>query len=493
EGFLLHAPMLVFLKDASTRAIAVSAEHERLLGVPREQLIGKTNAESFPPELARRFDAEDARVLRDGGPVQGIHEIRGRIFDTVKFRLRAADGAPLVCGVAEDVTDRHASEATARMAALGTLAAGMAHEINNPLAYVLANVSFAVERLRAQPESRAVDDAVDALDEAVQGAERVRDIVRDLRSFARPPDEGADGPVDVRSPLRAALTMARNEVKHRATVVEDLREPPPVLVNEHRLAQVLLNLVVNAAQAIPEGSASQKEIRLRTGRTSGGDAFVEVEDTGRGMTEEERRRAFEPFYTTKPVGAGLGLGLFLSANIVRASGGRIEVESTPGRGSTFRVVLPAALPGRAVRAGPAAGAPPQASAEPALRILVVDDEPLVGRSVARLLGKQHRVEALTDARVAIERIRAGERWDVVLCDLMMPELSGIEFDERLAELAPELRQRTVYVTGGAFTERAQAFLAAPGRRVLTKPFDGETLRAAIAGFRPFAAITPAAG
>jgi PAS domain S-box-containing protein len=491
DAFLRNAPMLVYVKDAATRALALSEEFARLFGRPVAEMLGKRNDELYPPEVARKLDEEDARVLREGGPLRTVHELGGRFYDTTKFRIHRADGSRLLCGISEDVTDRKAAEATARMAALGTLAAGMAHEINNPLAFTLANVTFAAERLRAVPRTLGLDEAAEALEEAAEGAARVRDIVRDLRSFARPPDDAALVPIDVRLPLRAALTMARNEMRHRARVVEDLREPPLVLANEHKLAQVFLNLVVNAAHAIPEGSAAVKEVRVRTGRTSAGDAFAEVEDTGSGMTEEERRRAFEPFFTTKPIGAGLGLGLFLSANVVHALGGRIDVESTPGSGSTFRVVLPAAIEaGAPERAAPPA-APTRAAGQPRLRILVVDDEPLVGRSVERVLAKEHRVESISDSRVALERIRAGERWDVVLCDLMMPELSGMEFDERLAELAPELRERTVYLTGGAFTERAQAFLAAPGRRTLPKPFEAATLRALLAELGPAEAVTAA--
>jgi signal transduction histidine kinase/CheY-like chemotaxis protein len=485
DAFLRNAPLLVSVKDAASRMLALSAEFEKLFRVPVVALLGKTNGELFPPELARQLDDEDARVLREGGPLHVSHQFTGRLYEVTKFRVRSADGTPLICAISEDVTERRASETTARMAALGTLAAGVAHEINNPLAFVLANVSFAADRLEAAPRDPSLAEAADALREAGEGALRVRDIVRDLRSFARPPGEAEQTRVDLRTPLRAALTMARNEVRHRARIVEDLGEPPPVLADEHQLAQVFLNLVVNAAQAIPDGSVAANEVRLRTGRTVAGEAFAEVEDTGRGMTEEERRRAFEPFFTTKPFGGGLGLGLFLSANIVRGLGGRIELETAPDRGSTFRVVFPAA---------PAVSGPERAPAEATtaapsprsvrLRVLVVDDEPLVGRSVERLLRKEHHVDAVTDPNVALARIGAGERWDVVLCDLMMPQLSGMEFDARLAERAPELRARTVYVTGGAFTERAQAFLATPGRRTLAKPFDAATLRAVIAEVGP---------
>jgi CheY-like chemotaxis protein len=187
-------------------------------------------------------------------------------------------------------------------------------------------------------------------------------------------------------------------------------------------------------------------------------------------------RIFDPFFTTKPIGQGTGLGLPISHEIVRSVGGSIDVESTPGTGTTFRVVLPAAQRTRvAAERGPAA-----AVASSRARVLVVDDEPAVGRSIQALLAPELDVLHVTRGSEALAKIAAGERYDAVLCDVMMPEMSGIELFLELQRYAPALAHRVVFLTGGAFTDQARDFLAASEHPPLEKPFTEGQLRAAIA-------------
>jgi two-component system NtrC family sensor kinase len=197
---------------------------------------------------------------------------------------------------------------------------------------------------------------------------------------------------------------------------------------------------------------------------------VEVHDTGAEVAPELLPRAFEPFCPVRSGGAGAGLGLSVCHGAVASAGGTVEVESAPGRGTTFRVALPVAQP--AIRA---------AAEAPATRrgtVLVVDDDPLVGRSIARLLQGPHDVTYLASPLEALGRIERGERWDAIVCDLMMPELSGMDLDARLARIAPDLLRRVLYLTGGAFTEQARQFLA-EGRPWLEKPADAAVLRARV--------------
>jgi signal transduction histidine kinase len=233
-------------------------------------------------------------------------------------------------------------ERAERLAEIGSLAAGVAHEINNPLAYVLANLDFLRSRL-ATPGADA--DLSEALEEARSGAERVRDVVRGLSAFSRP-GTSARGPVDVSAQLQAALRLAANEIRHRARLETAIGPLPSVSATENELGQVFLNLLVNAAQAIPEGHAKENVIRVEASTDARGWARVEVRDTGAGMAPEVQRRIFEPFFTTKG-GSGTGLGLAIAHGIVTAAGGRIEVESQNGSGSTFRVFLPPAGPASA--------------------------------------------------------------------------------------------------------------------------------------------------
>ena len=387
---------------------------------------------------------------------------------------------PAIAGVVvnfRDVTERKAMEARLmmadRMVSVGTLAAGVAHEINNPLAYVVANldlVAGALTKADTMPEGELLRSVRDAQ----EGAERVRKIVRDLKTFSRS-DEDRRGPVDLRAVIDASANLAWNEIRHRARLVKDhARDLPKVSANESRLAQVLLNLLVNAAQAIPEGAADQNEIRITT-RTREGRVIVSVSDTGAGIARETLPRLFDPFFTTKPPGEGTGLGLFICQNIVSALGGTISVESEPGKGSTFSLDLPVDAGAEAKAAIPSD--PPPA---PALRgrVLVLDDEPMVGLALRRGLSL-HEVSSETAAEAALARFRAGERFDVILCDLMMPQMTGQDFFEALSAIAPEQAAKVIFITGGAFTSTARAFMEQVPNLKISKPFDIRKLRAII--------------
>jgi signal transduction histidine kinase len=241
------------------------------------------------------------------------------------------------------VERRHLQTALAeseRLAALGTLAAGVAHEINNPLSYVLSNIAYAARVVSGDaPAEREKTELRKALAEAEEGCVRIRTIVRDLQLFARPTDEETR-PVDVRRVLDSSVALAAHELRQRARVVKEYGEVPLVDANEGRLGQVFINLLVNAAQAIPEGEAEKNEIRLSV-RSDGPWVVIEVRDTGSGIPPEIRARIFEPFFTTKPVGVGTGLGLSIAHRLVVAAHGEIDVDSERGKGTTFRVRLPA--------------------------------------------------------------------------------------------------------------------------------------------------------
>jgi signal transduction histidine kinase len=222
-----------------------------------------------------------------------------------------------------------------RLAALGLLAAGVAHEINNPLASLVMNLDFALSPLRERP--LAEDDA-QALRSASECARHIQEIVHDIKVFSRPEDQQF-GPTDLHRVLDSALRMAWNQVLPRARLVKDYGDVTIVHGSEARLAQIFLNLVINAAQAIPAGNSSEHEIRVVTRHEQDDAVRVEIRDTGPGIPPELHERIFEPFFTTKPLGVGTGLGLFICRRLVTEMGGRIGVESGPGQGSLFRVHL----------------------------------------------------------------------------------------------------------------------------------------------------------
>jgi two-component system cell cycle sensor histidine kinase/response regulator CckA len=382
--------------------------------------------------------------------------------------------------ILRDISDRKQAEAqlmlSDRMASVGALAAGVAHEINTPLASVSANLELA---MRALGESLGPEhSSVELLRDVRTGAERVQHIVRDLKVFSRS-EEDTRGPVDVERLIESTLRLAGNELRHRAQLRKRYSPVPLVDANESRLGQVLLNLIINAAQAIPEGRFEENEVRVETDVDSAGRVVVTIADTGEGIPLEARARIFTPFFTTKPVGVGTGLGLSICHRIVTSFGGSISFETETGKGTTFRVVLP----GTQQVAAPIKEQSSKRS--PAARrghVLAVDDDEGIGRTVVRILETEHEVTWASSGRRALELIGAGAVFDVILCDLMMPQMTGMDVYEQLQLHHPSQIDVMVFLTGGAFTARARAFLDTIPNARLEKPFDLEKLRALVNDF-----------
>jgi PAS domain S-box-containing protein len=473
------------------------------LGFDRpEQLVGRSLAQFIeddmeevpgpPPDpsgIKGMITGERRLVRRDG---------KTRVAELVSLPL-LFDGAPAVVSIARDVTDQRQFQARLtladRLASVGTLAAGIAHEINNPLAFVISNLGFLSEEMRRSqlaletsgvggmhsPGSQRLrptegPDLVEwqeVLGEAYEGAERVRQIVRQLKRFSGT-DEDRLSPVDVHQVLESVVMMATNEIRHRAQLHKDFGPVPMVMANEPRLSQVFLHLVVNAAHAIPEGQAHQNAIRLITRRLDLGRVLIEVQDTGSGIPRESLSRIFDPFFTTKKVGVGTGLGLSICHSTITSMGGEISVESEMGKGSTFRVVLPSLEPRSRPRL---TDQPTQVQlTQRRGRILVVDDEPGVGKVLRRIL-KEHEVEVAAGGRQALERLQQEpDSFDAVLCDVMMPDLGGKDLYEAVRRTHSGLERRFIFVSGGAFTTNAREFLETVPNPKLEKPFNEPALR-----------------
>jgi CheY-like chemotaxis protein/two-component sensor histidine kinase len=329
---------------------------------------------------------------------------------------------------------------------------------------------------RGDPHERAELGA--QVRDARDGAERVRKIVQGLRSFSRAEEETRVR-LEIPDVLRAAIRLTANEVRHRAQLVCELGETPKVVADDGRLTQVFINLIVNAAHAISEGRSDANRITVRTRGDDGGSAVIEIEDTGRGMAPDVQARAFDPFFTTKEVGGGTGLGLSICHGIVSALGGRISIESAVGRGSVVRVVLPPAPDlelAPALPTGPTLASPPHR-----LRVLVVDDEPLVVDMLARLLRRDHEVVAVSCGRAALEQLGGGTWFDAIVSDVMMPNMTGIELLETLVRIDPEQAKRLIFLSGGVFTPETRARLDELGTLLLEKPVGMKELRCAVMG------------
>ncbi|HEY3667531.1 MAG TPA: ATP-binding protein [Polyangiaceae bacterium] len=367
-----------------------------------------------------------------------------------------------------------------RMASIGTLAAGVVHGINNPLSYVIANLEYVKRVLThnsGKLEGKTLLEFGDVLDDSLDGAERVRRIVSDIGSFSRPLDARVVA-VDLEHAAERALSIAANEIKHRARVVREYHGIPAVFGTEARLGQVILNVLINAAHSIEPGAIDRNTISVRTRQDGRGRPVLEIEDTGCGIAKEHLTRVFDPFFTTKPVGVGAGLGLSIAQRIVRELEGEIQVESELGRGTRVLLTLPAA----ALSAPPEPAldsVPPFSSDRFRARILVIDDEPAILRAFRRVLFS-HEVSVATSGPEAIQKLAESGAYDVIFCDVMMPEMSGVDVYQRIRQLHPGQEHKVVFMTGGAFAEPAAHFFDSVDNPKLKKPFTGSSVRSLVA-------------
>jgi PAS domain S-box-containing protein len=478
QHLLEHAPLILFAFDRHGLVTLSEGRGLRVLGFRSKELLGKSVFDLYANDPGALANARRVLAGEEFTVVSQFHAgVLETTFQPVFDEAGEVDGA---LGVSIDVTERFNMQSrlvqAERLASMGTLSATVAHEINNPLTYVLGNLEFVAARLsNPATAAAALPDLLQRVDQAREGADRVRRIVRGLQSFSRQEDDRVE-PTDVHAALDRALEMADNAVRHRARVARRWGRVPPVLANELRLGQVFVNLLLNAAQAIPEGHAETNEIRVVTLHDKArGSVAIAIEDTGAGIAPDLMSRIFEPFFTTKPVGSGTGLGLSICHGIVTGFGGSIEVESVVGEGSTFRVLLPVA---RGARRAGSAGKDPAPVVRRG-RLLIIDDDANVARSFAFLLNPHHDVEVSLDARAAAQRIVAGERFDIVFCDLMMPDMTGMDFHALVEHAVPEQAKRVVFMTGGAFTHAAREFVASVPNTFLDKPFDRKALDAVL--------------
>ncbi|HWJ07437.1 MAG TPA: PAS domain S-box protein [Steroidobacteraceae bacterium] len=499
--------------EASLDCIVTADEHgrildcnpaaERVFGYPRAQLVGRPMTETIVPHRYRReHEAGMERYV-----ATGRRSVLGRRIEIEGLRANG-ETFPLELAIAEagvgstrvfvafirDLTDRKAVEAEVqrqrdalyqkeKMAALGSMLAGVSHELNNPLAVVVGRASMLEEDV-LEPQ---VKDSVRRLRAA---AERCGRIVKTFLAMARQ-SKPQRQPVQVAQVLDGALEIAGYGL--RSTGIEVHREYanalPQLLADQDQLSQVFMNLVVNAQHAMERKPGPRRlTVRTRLARAQDkAEVVVEFVDTGVGITEEVRKRIFEPFFTTKKQGEGTGLGLPVSLGMVEAHGGRIEIDSTVGVGSTLRVCLPidgdvaaAESPPDTARAHPSPVSPPRQA--PRHRALIVDEEEEVAAMLVEVLGADgFECTWLDNAAGALELLER-EDFDVILSDLRMPGMNGHDFAVALAAQQPRLVERLVIVTGDTLGElRRQVEML--GRPIVDKPFGPAELREAVAQVR----------
>jgi two-component system, cell cycle sensor histidine kinase and response regulator CckA len=473
---------------------------ELLTGFKAEDVLGRPSGEVLLLVDRHSQTAGESplnRALREDGPVNVElaalrHSSKGTVRLINDSAARVVDRGRMLGAVMvfRDVTEQRNTEKqlelSDRLASLGTMAASVAHEIANPLAVVVANLEFVTDllernhseldatntRLPLQVEKR-LKEAGEALSDIRSAGDRIHKIVSDLSTFSRP-DPPQSGEVDVRRPIAWAIRATAHEMRYRATVRASVADVPLLAADEGKLGQVLVNLLLNAAHAIEPGNVARNEVVITADRDLQGRVVITVRDTGRGMPPEILARIFEPFFTTKPIGVGTGLGLSICHGIVTSLGGELSAESQVGRGSTFRVVLSASV------IEPAASVELDASLKGTrqARILVVDDELSVQRTICRVL-EAHEIVTADSARQALDLLRQGEAFDLIFSDMMMPDMTGMDFYEALLRTFPDVAKRVVFVSGGGVTAQTKDFLATVTNLRVEKPFSVGKLRGAV--------------
>ena len=515
------APIAILIANEQERIIQVNRAAEALFGrvddITDEPLrcgdvIACVHRHESPGGCGQGESCASCKVyraIRDG--LAGVTvddletEIRIENNGTSARRQMLLNAAPLRLGnrpgvilAANDITQMQALHAkmaqSDRLSSMGMLAAGVAHEINNPLSYVLYNLDSLTEDLpkllddvrtvqarfveqhnapsvgETDPLTQTMnpamlDDILNRFEDALGGTRRIRDIARGLGTFSRV-ERDKPVPVNLMHVIEVAINMSYNEIKYRARLVKEYGRIPTIMASEGRLSQVFLNLLINATHAIEEGDVENNEIRVRTWSDKS-HVYAEVRDSGSGIAAEHLGNLFEPFFSTKEVGRGSGLGLAISKNIIEGYGGDISVESEVGKGTSFTLRIPLRTQAEADEGTPIV----DTSATPAKgRILIVDDEDAIRAAMVRMLREHETVEASSGA-AARQLLEKDQGFDLILCDMMMPAVSGMDLHQWLLANHPVLAERLIFVTGGAFTPKAREYLSKVDNLRLEKPFD----------------------
>lgn len=473
-------PEAIWIQTQS-RIVYANGSCLHLLGYDRDtDLIGTDPRRILHPDDVELFDRR-TRTLLDSEPAVPPCEYRVYRRDGEQRILEVASlggqyaGERVVYHFGRDATERRHAEAkllqTDRLGVLGLLAGGMAHAINNPLTYVLLNLAHIEQNLpNLTRDPHLLDDALMRLREAESGARRIGDVVKQMRTLSRANDHTV-GPVDLEQVLSSVLGMVGNEIRHRGRLVTSLTRVRPVVANAARIEQVFLNLLVYVTRALPEGEPTA-EIRLVLAEESPERVVVELSGTTRteAMPGDEASRGFRP-----------GLGLSLCQSVVASLGGRLQIESEPEGGIRFRVELPGAA--RVLEEPPSI---PQSESEPVesvrrARVMVVDDDPAVARALRLMLQEDHDVTSVAGGGEALRLLLKDGDYDIVFCDVMMPEVSGIDLYEGLRLNRPGLERVLCFMTGGAFTPEAFAFLDRVTNPTIEKPFNLASLSRLLRG------------
>jgi signal transduction histidine kinase/CheY-like chemotaxis protein len=498
----------IVVLDGAHRVLFINPAACAMFSVDCEAMVGESFEHPIPEEgnpASSQVDLPDGLVshltatsivsIWDGNEAT-IIQLQPALRPSVPPSIPPGMLAP---GVSED-----------RLRTVGRLAAGLAHEVNNPLTFVLANLESlreshqvirrfirtlrvdlstreaitpqSFERITADANLQEVlDDAADMLTDCHKGMHRIQDIARSLGTFSRADDAQAEM-IDITRIVDDACAMVFNQIRYRARLVKRFEPTPMIAAFPGRIAQALVNLLTNAAEAIDGGAYEKHRIVVST-RVDGDDVVVAVTDTGAGIHENDRGRIFTPGFTTKAHEGGMGLGLSACIRVAKAHGGRLEVHHLADGGTRFELILPtdtglpAVEPRRESR--PVSEAPLERA-----RILIVDDDAMVLSALHRRLRRRYDTVTVLGGVEALARLAEDPDFDSIVCDLMMPEVDGKSFYDSVKRDHPQLADRIVFMSGGAFTSRLRRFAAAVPNPVLQKPVSREDLESMLSAHRP---------
>lgn len=424
----------------------------------------------------------------------------GKVFSIMISPVRRMEGMAYVhvfADTTEEMKLQHSRFQNDKLNSLGLLAAGIAHEINNPVGFVSANLQLSVKHVErlvaaynmlkraagqngeeicmAQKVEETLRELGQIVSECIEGINMISMISRSMNFFSRISNDNVCM-TNVNDVLDSALILVRNELKYRATVEKQYSLLPLIPANSGKLCQVFLNILINAAHAMDDENPQKNFVRIATSSERGGIA-VAIENSGRPIPDEIKEKIFDPFFTTKPAGKGTGLGLTIAKEIAAEHGGGISVESGAGRNTKFTVRLALDTGMKARAPEPDDGERPTSTAR--YRILIVDDDGNFLNAIFRSF-TEHEVLTARSGYAALREIQKDARFDAILCDLMMKGMSGWQLYEEISKRRPGLEKKMIFVTGGPFTPKASDFVGKVKNVILEKPVDMSKVRKAIA-------------
>jgi PAS domain S-box-containing protein len=479
----------IFIMDQNGIISDINKQTEKIFGSVRDNIIGK-NFMNFIPVTERDYaDIQFQKLLVEKtiGPNQGhIQQPNGNIVD---FEFTSVyvenEREKFLFTILNDITENNRLRAQTiladKLATVGTLAAGIIHEINNPMTFVYSNLEYINKKIKTiilddTQHRDFILNLKDVIDESLQGARKIIKIIHDLKGFARK-DQDELTLVNINEVLNTAINIAHPQFKNHAQLKTDFATDLPLLLSSNgKLNQVFLNLIINAAQAMDGDDFQKNIIHIKTFAEQDG-ICIDITDTGKGITPNILSKIFDPFFTTKPAGVGTGLGLSICSEIINGLGGQIIAKSNLGKGSMFSIFLPINL----IEETTTSMSAPIKNVT-GKKILIIDDQPTVLKTLDRVLGKNNQVTQALGGRAAFDLlISGGQQFDIIVSELEMPDISGVDLYRYLAKYKPSLAKIMIFTIAGPRNFLTTEFLLSIKNPCIKKPFTKNLLLEAIDG------------